>query len=314
MAAVGGAGAPPAALTFDDPKSYNELKRGDPLQLPLKANINIIESSDITKLFGNTEPPEEFIMGLKAAAAEDHGLTSDHFVYDATTKLIKTAEGKMINLPTCILPERSTLHRFDKEGESQEHSKEVPIFLGNKTSFAFYTGKKDPANINALRSSYTTTRPARLFDMNTESLKKIQFLDITKEERNFFNRFFREIETEDGIISFIIPAQFYGSEEEKVAKLEQKKRGEKGVFFKTWNRHFAEIICRLGFDGWVVKPWNEEGQGIQEYSVLFNILKPMPPEIVICRWADVMEKIKGGARRRQTRRGKRSRALTRSRS
>lgn len=339
MAAVGGAGAPAAeALTFNDATSYNDLKSGEPI-------------------------------------------------------VVEVEEGENVSLPTCILPSGSTLHRFDKEGGSKEHHKEVPLFVGNKASIAFYSGKKDHANINALRSSYITRRPARLFDMNRESLPLIASVLTDHEDRVFFENYFIQDASKNPII---VPAMPYGMLGELRAKASLEERdkeklkelGDYSFYDKTWNRRFAEIICSLGFDGWVIKPWGPtKGHGVLQLtggdrtqlriqlpsgeeiapileelaggiSLLSNeqavirqitrkvltsesteeeimdaiqfamivvsqshLLPPedaikseMPPEIVICRWEEIMDKMKGGARRHQTRRNKRSRALTRSRS
>jgi hypothetical protein len=73
------------------------------------------------------------------------------------------------------------------------------------------------------------------------------------------------------------------------------------------NRYIATMICNLGYDGWIIKPFDfPSGKGLVQYSVVYENIVPYTPEIMICRWSTKMERVLHGGRRRNTRRVRKS--------
>ncbi len=338
---AGAAAAAAEALTFNDASSFDKLTDYTIVQFPSKASLDLYTIED--DQFGSENPDTpspKFLREFKRAlVSEVPGLHMKDIDYDPARKTLYTNK---VSFPICILPEGSIIHRFDKEG-AKDPSKNVPIFFGNLKGVSFYSGKKSDAEINTTRSSYRIKRPVRLLHINAESIGKIQQLDITPEEMEFIRVYFRmgyvansagkNVET-----PLIVPAMPYGT----IAEIRSQ------TFEKTFNRRFAEIVCRLGFDGWVIKglnPDKEEGviqitggtpqlqspdgkvvtidkigtlspeQGAEARFIapLRGNLSPMLPEIVICRWDVFMDRIKGGGSRRRRHKSRGTRHLSRRR-
>ena len=333
---AGGAAAAAAALAFNDASSFDKLTDCTMVQFPSKTSFDLYTIEDDQFGSENPETPSSrFLREFKRAIViEVPGIHMKDIDYDPARKTLYTNK---VSFPICTLPEGSIIHRFDKEG-AKDPSKNVPIFFGNKKSVSFYSGKKSDDEINATRSSYRIKRPVRLLHMNAESIGKIQQLDITLEEMEFIQVYFRmgyvansagkNVET-----PLIVPAMPYGT----IAEIRSQ------TYEKTFNRRFAEIVCRLGFDGWVIKglnPDKEEGvlqitggapqlrspdgtpdgkvvtvdkigtlspeQGAEARFIapLRGNISPMLPEIVICRWDVFMDRIKGGGRKHKSRRAR----------
>lgn len=323
---AGGAGAAapaPAAnvLTFNDASSFDKLT---------DCRLEEFPSGPIALHEFKKDPSPDLVESFKPKLAEMHGIPAElvkHIQYVPELRTIVFMDAP-VPIPVCILPAGSILHRFDKEG-AHDPSKEVPIFFGNKASVSFYSGKKTPEEINATRSSYRLKRPARLLHINAEAMKRFAELSITPEEAEFFevyyrHGFVRNSKGENVETPIILPATPYGT----IAEMRSQTRE------KTFNRRFAEIVCRLGFDGWVIKQLNpdkqegviqitcgtpqlrspdgtvvtidklgtlsrEQGTQARLIAPLDGNLSPMPPEIVICRWDVFMDRVKGGSRRRR---------------
>lgn len=334
VAAVDAAAAPAAAaasegsvaevLTFNDASSFDKLTDCGTMDLPMGP----IELHVFKK-----EPTPELIERFKTSLAEKDGLLKEYITYFPDDKSLLYM-GAPVSVPVCTLPAGSILHRFDKGG-AVEPSKNVPIFFGNKSSVSFYSGKKNAAEINATRSSYRLKRPARLLHINTESLPRIEQLQLTPEEAEFMQVYYRlgNVQNSQGQyvkIPLITPALPYGT----IAEIRRSARD------KSFNRRFAEIVCRLGFDGWVIKTLNadkqegviqitggipqlrspdgtvvtmdklatlsrEQGLAARAIAPLKGNLSAMPPEIVICRWDVFMDRIAGGGRSRRLRSSRR---------
>lgn len=317
--AVGGAGSDGAAasaanvLTFNDASSFDKLTDCHDDTLPM----TYIPLHTFRK-----HPTDDLLDRFKTKLADDHNLKKEFMIYDRETKELYT-ENEPISVPVCILPAGSIIHRYDKEG-AHDPSKNVPIFFGNKTSVKFYSGKSKPEEINATRTSFRLVRPARLFHMNMNSLEKLIRAKLDDEELEFILNY----RMKDGVI---LPALPYGTVREIGSATRQK----------AFNRRFAELICRLGFDGYVVKPFSiEKRQGmiqltggtpqirlpnddvitLPEFQAMSDAekearnvaegrfiaplsgkLSVMPPEIVICKWDAFMERIHGGGKSRRRR-------------
>ena len=322
--AAGTAETAAEVLTFNDTSSFGKLVDGETMDLPMgPIELHVFKQ----------DPTPELIERFKSSLADKHTILKEYMTYFPDDKSLLYM-GAPVSIPVCVLPPGSILHRFDKEGAT-DPSKNVPIFFGNKASVSFYSGKKTAAEINATRSSYRLKRPARLLHINAESLPLIEQLQLTAEESEFMPIYYRigyvanskgdNVET-----PILLPAAPYGT----ITEIHGDGR------LKSLNRKFAEIVCRLGFDGWVIKPLNpDKKEGVLQISGgIQQVLAPngtvvtldklatlpldqraqarivaplngkvsaMPPEIVICRWDVFMDRIAGGAssRRRSSRRG-----------
>jgi hypothetical protein len=69
-------------------------------------------------------------------------------------------------------------------------------------------------------------------------------------------------------------------------------QAKKVVFPNYLNRRMAEIICRLGFDGWVVKPYDiDRKTGLIQLSLTLlasgeDPLIEYTPEVMLCGWKE----------------------------
>jgi hypothetical protein len=323
--------AAPAAPTFENASSFSRLETAAK-QLPRSERIDLYTIQDDQFGAENAKKPSSAFLDMfkreLIAVPEYASLKLQDIDYDPDKK---TLYSDKVSLPICILPEGSIIHRFDKEG-ARDPSTNVPIFFGNRTSVKFYSGKAENAEVNATRSSYRVKRPVQLLHINTESMGVFLQLQLTPEEIDFFEVFCRMGKTHP----ILLPALPYGTVKEIVLGI-RAGRPE-----KTLNRRFAEIVCRLGFDGWVVKPYNPDtNEGVLQITCGINQvqaadgtivtldaiktlteaqaetahyispkdghLTPMPPELVLCRWDIFMDRVKGGGTRRRRRQSLRTR-------
>ena len=125
-------------------------------------------------------------------------------------------------------------------------------------------------------------KEARLFDMNFNSLGKLGTLldkDDIKVLINYYN--IKEL--------YVNPSGFTPAD---LAAY----RANRSKHPNYLNRRMAEIVCRLGFDGWVVKPFDPKRRaGLIQISIYIEggVLKtrkvPYTPEIMLCKWKDIMD-------------------------
>jgi hypothetical protein len=323
--------AAPAASEFENASSFGKLENAMK-QLPRPERIDLYTIEDDQFGAENVKNPSSAFLDMfkreLIAVPEYASLKIQDIDYD---KDKKTLYSDKVSLPICILPEGSIIHRFDKEG-ARDPSRNVPSFFGNRTSIKFYSGKAENAEVNATRSSYRVKRSVQLLHINTESMGVFLQLQVTPEEKDFFRLFCRMGKTHP----ILLPSLPYGTVKEIVLGIRA------GHHEKTLNRRFAEIVCRLGFDGWVVKPYNSEtNEGVLQIVGGINQvraadgtivtldaiktltphqaetariippkdgrLQPMPPELVLCRWDVFMDRVKGGGTRRRRRQSRRSR-------
>lgn len=191
-------------------------------------------------------------------------------------------------LSTIKIPANTTFHRADWEGIKLP-STNVPAFFGNRESITIYTRGKG----NSVISSYRVKSPLYLFTMNPINLIKLSKLpQLTAEEKDYMKQYF----IREGDLAFVVPTKPFPSEALLQNYQEKKARGEE-AFIPYLNRMIAGILCRLGFDGWIVLPYNpEKGEGLLQYSQMRNEIFPYSPEIMVCNWNTKMEAVKKGGR------------------
>ena len=191
-------------------------------------------------------------------------------------------------LPTIEIPANTMFHRADWEG-IKVPSANVPAFFGNRESITIYTRGKG----NSVVSSYRTKTPLVLFNMNPISLIKLSKIpQLTEEEKHYMKQYF----IRDGDLAFVVPTIPFPSEALQQTYKQKKERGEE-VYLPYLNRMIAGILCRLGFDGWIVLPYTpEKGEGLLQYSMVRNEVFPYSPEIMVCNWNIKMEAVKRDGR------------------
>jgi hypothetical protein len=191
------------------------------------------------------------------------------------------SDGNRIQLPTVIIPAGATFHRADHEG-AKEPSADIPAFFGNRKSIAPYArGIGERAY-----SSYRVTNPMRLFEMTMNSVYDLYFHpDLSEDEKEWIQLYLNPE------IGAVIPAVPTGP------------KGPTG-HLPYLNREITNIVCRLGFDGWIVFPFApEKKQGLIQFSLVEKKRFPYSPEIMVCKWKDHMERVvRGGSRKTRKRR------------
>lgn len=185
-------------------------------------------------------------------------------------------------LPTIVLPVGAVIYRADHAGARQP-SGDVPAFFTNRGSTRAYRRKA-----KGTLSSYVTTKEARLFDMNLNSLFELRpYIVDNEKDREVFQNYMIEV----GGHWAVNPSYFTASD---LAEYQ-----EKTVAYPNYlNRRMAEIICRLGFDGWVVKPYDSSKKtGLMQLSLALlakgkDPLVKYTPEVMLCGWKEFMS-VKG---------------------
>ena len=220
-------------------------------------------------------------------------------------------------------------------------SKEVPMFVSDLDSIRIYTmvppgsGRMDPKTV----SRYTLTKNPVLFDMTPENLDKLladpkiqtdptlvalkqwYFVraDLTKAPKTRFPPTLKDL-VEQGIVKGTEPA---------MPVLTPNLQSPGGGSPLYLNRSLSTLLCKLGFDGWVVMPGaflqrfplREYMEDPTSYSADFAtgsvkfFYTPYRPEVMLCNWDTVSTWAKAfGGRRRKTIRRRRSTRKTRRRA
>ncbi len=66
-------------------------------------------------------------------------------------------------------------------------------------------------------------------------------------------------------------------------------RADKNGHIPYLNREIARIVCKAGFDGWVVCPFNPaKKRGLVQYSMIHGVVQ-YSPEIMLCKWSQFMD-------------------------
>jgi hypothetical protein len=158
-------------------------------------------------------------------------------------------------------------------------SKEVPAFFTDVISATIYT-RGDAEKL----SGYTLIKQPNLFHLSYANLITLFDEDkrLTEEEREALNIY---LQVSNSNPPYIIPVFF------------MKQENAKGEHKLYLNRRIINIICRLGYDGWVALPETllQRNMDAAHYKATGEIrykLNPYNPEIAICKWADFLEPMK----------------------
>jgi hypothetical protein len=178
----------------------------------------------------------------------------------------------------------SILSRNDRSG-AKEPSTEVPAFFGDSQSIRIYG-----ANHENPTSRYRVVKQPRLFildGIHLIAMFKRAFGPITKEDEltimayispplNEKTTYPPGFDEEHDLV--IQPTGFVTRED-----LENYKAHGKGLYV---NRKMANLVCRLGFDGWVALPGD-----LYQWVPSRNTVARYAPEIMLCKWDTFMERI-----------------------
>jgi hypothetical protein len=105
---------------------------------------------------------------------------------------------------------------------------------------------------------------------------------LTDEDREALHQY---VNVEKGLPPYIIPIGFL------------KKMNMMGEHKLYLNRRILNLVCRLGFDGWIAMPdtllqRNMDAKHYQATGEIQYRLNPYNPEIAICKWDRFLEQIK----------------------
>jgi hypothetical protein len=212
-------------------------------------------------------------VGMTAAAANFTFKDKHTFFELEAGEDFKKGDGP--ELPTIMLPIGSVIYRADHAGARQP-SGEVPAFFTNRGSTRAYRRRG-----KGTLSSYVTTKEARLFDLNLNSLFELRPYITKAADRTVFENYLIKVGGQWAVNpSFFTPRDLAEYQAKKV------------VFPNYLNRRMAEIICRLGFDGWVVKPYDvDKKTGLIQLSLTLlasgeDPLIEYTPEVMLCGWKE----------------------------
>jgi len=175
------------------------------------------------------------------------------------------------------LMEGLQMFRGDHKGKKIPSGK-VPVFFADAMSAYIYT-RGDSKKLSA----YVIKRAPKLFVLSYKSiLKLIEEAHLEDDERAALEQFF-QVDLQQKI-PFIVPVGF----------LKKEDAMEEHPLYL--NRRILNIVCRLGYDGWIAMPdtliqRNMDTKYYQETGQLRFKLNPYNPEIAICNWATFMDAV-----------------------
>ena len=206
-----------------------------------------------------------------------------NFTFKDKSKFFELEAGEALKkgagpaLSTIVLPAGSVIYRADHAGAKQP-SGEVPAFFTNRGSTRAYRRKA-----KGTLSSYVTTKEARLFDLNINSLFDLRPYITKEKDREVFENYLIKVGGHWAVNpSFFTPSDL----------AEYQEKAKEGAFPNYLNRRMAELICRLGFDGWVVKPYDfDRKTGLIQLSLTLLAAGEDPlieytPEVMLCGWKE----------------------------
>ena len=220
-------------------------------------------------------------MELQFNSPEDYdkleaGFFEEEFEYSDGSK-VKVA------YPTITIPEGTIVHRSERNGETNP-SVNFPAFFGNMESIEIYSRK----NPNAY-SHYTFKKDALLIVLSYETLEILKIHPALNEYYSTtLNDYF--VKDNNWMKQYVIPVNYNPINIEKVQK--GNKKVEELLLLYS-NRILANFICGYaGFDGWIVKPLNEEKkEGMIQFTKSNQVFSEYPPEIMLCKWDEFLEPI-----------------------
>jgi len=200
-----------------------------------------------------------------AEKAAEELLTPNDFMNE---KLIYEIEDPGAYTVASIQPD-TVIYRGDHRG-TKIPSGTVPVFFADKQSATIYT-RKDPTKLY----SYKIIKELRLFVLSFPSILELMEDErLTAEERAALDGY---LNISDEGVPYIIPVGFLN------------KENVGGAHPLYLNRRIVNLICRLGYDGWIVFPdaliqRNMDTKYYMETQKVRYVLNPYNPEIVICKW------------------------------
>lgn len=179
----------------------------------------------------------------------------------------------------------STILRNDRGG-AKLPSTDVPAFFGDKETIGVYSGTKNVGARNATTSYYTVKKQPRLLLLTPQTIMDlyervkskedqltiVAYIDPPVNEKTTYSPSFDQ--EKDGVVQpmgFLTQKDLY----------EYKEKGQ-GLYI---NRRMANIVCSVGYDGWLVMPG-----ALYQYVPSRNAVTPYPPEIMLCKWNNVLDK------------------------
>jgi len=171
----------------------------------------------------------------------------------------------------------SVIFRGDHE-QKKTPTGSYPTFFADRTSALIYT-RGDPEKL----STYVFKKQPKLFHLSYKNILNLIYdPQLNGDEKAAINQYLQATEDEDGeIIPYIIPIKYLKGEENIKAKL-------------YLNRRILNLVCRLGFNGWIAMP-NELIQrnlvGFDEKEKPQYRLNPYNPEIAICKWSEFLDSL-----------------------
>jgi hypothetical protein len=241
-------------------------------------------------------------------------------VYDSNEYGIEES----VELPMILIPKGAIFYRSDRTG-AQRPTESVPIFFGDRESIRMYqqtrsmqTGKVIKNLGDATITKYKVKDDLRLLRWGFDSIPQLQ--ELLQNLLSQDNSKYSDIVTVDelklllfylnpqiGSVLPTLPASFY-------------RKSESTKYLEYMNRDIANIICKLGFDGWIVLPFDmEKRQGLIQKSLITKEESIYPPEIMMCNWSKHLELLtpvtKGGKRKiKKTRKVRKTRKAMSRRS
>ena len=175
------------------------------------------------------------------------------------------------------LMEGLQMFRGDHTGKKIPSGK-VPAFFADAMSAYIYT-RGDSKKLSA----YVVKKQPKLFVLSYKNiLKLIDETRLEEEEKAALEQFLQV--DADRKIPFIVPVGFLKKED---------AMGEHKLYL---NRRILNIVCRLGYDGWIAMPdtliqRNMDARHYKETGQLRFKLNPYNPEIAICIWATFLDAV-----------------------
>lgn len=196
-------------------------------------------------------------------------------------KLVQRVKNNAAGYRCYTLPVGLSIYRGESGGRKEPGS-EVPAFFSDMVSAAIYT-RGNPANLFA----YKVHKSPNLFELSYFNLAKLYEEEerLTLEERQALDMY---LQVADSETPYIVPVAFL------------KKENLEGEHKLYLNRRIINIVCRLGYDGWIAMPESllQRNMDTQYYAQTGQVrfkLNLYNPEIALCKWDDFVEKLPSGA-------------------
>ena len=219
----------------------------------------------------------------------------------------ETADG----FEVVVLPSGSTLYRTDRPGQ-ESPPPSLELFLGDRQMVTEFYGNE--GSEGRTLSSYTTTTPTKLMVFTLANLTAL----ATGGEFSFINEWYlapREHLPPSVFERMQGPLADLGKQAETPIVIPAKSLPKTSGYTNYTNRELARIVCKRGFDGWIVFP-----NSVVEYdppTYRPRLAAVYSPEVLLCKGAEVATRefkgsLTGGRRRTTTRRWKMSRKMSRA--